>query len=231
MMRWRAVGAGVVVVVVLVAVSELPLGNWLDAAQQWIHENPVSGGLAFVAYCIVGGALMVPGSLLTVTAGYLFGLYYGAALAAVGCALGAGAGCVVSRTLARGWLSRKFANDRRFHAIDKAIESRGLFIVMLTRLSLLMPYNVMNMIYGLTRVHSLVVVFGTLVGMFPAVLLYAYLGSIARSVDQILSGELQTGTAGKVLFVVGLLAVVTVTVVIHRTATRALRAELEESSA
>lgn len=228
-MRWRAVAAGLVVVVVLIAIRELPLGDWLDAAQQWIHENPARGSLAFLAYCIVGGAVMLPGTLLTVTAGYLFGLYQGAALGTIGCALGAGAGCVVSRTFARGWLTGKFADDTRFHAIDRSIESRGLFIVMLTRLSLLMPYNVMNMIYGLTRVRHAFVVIGTLIGMFPVVLLYVYFGSIARNVDQLLSGELETGLAAKVLFVVGLLAVVIVTVVIHRTATRALKAELGES--
>ena len=226
--RHRAVVAGVLLIVILIAFGTLPLTRWLDAAGLWIQANPATGGAIFLVIFAAGGALMIPGSLLTMSGGYLFGLYGGVVLVSIGSALGAVAACFVSRNLAREWLAQKFESDPRFHAIDTAIESRGLFIVLLTRLSLLIPYNVLNMVFGLTRVPYRTLMFGTWIGMLPAVVLYVYLGSIAKNVGQLISGELQAGMAGRVLFLVGLAAVVVATAVIHRTATRALKRELGE---
>ncbi len=227
--RGRAVAGALLLAMVLVAVFTLPLDVWLDGARGWIDRNPLLGRVLFVAGFAVGAACMVPGSVLTMSAGYLFGLAGGVPLALIGSALGAGIAALVSRTLLRGWLSRSFADSRRFQAVDRAIASRGFVIVLLTRLSLLIPYNVLNVMFGLTRIRLVTLVAATALGMVPAVALYVYLGSAARDVTDIIGGQVDTGRAGTVLFVVGLAAVAVATWLIHRTATRALKRELGET--
>lgn len=227
--RMRGLLGVILVVGILVAIWSLPLDQWLDSAGAWTEEKPLAGRAIFIAAFIAGSILMLPGSLLCMSGGYLFGLYGGVPLVSIGSAIGAAGACAISRRFARGWLHRRFDGDARFHAIDRAIESKAFTIVVLTRLSLLIPFNVLNMLYGLTRVPVSTLALGTWVGMLPAVVLYVYVGSIARNVDQLLSGELQTGLAGKLLFVAGLVAVIVATFVIHRTATRELRRELDNA--
>jgi uncharacterized membrane protein YdjX (TVP38/TMEM64 family) len=160
--------------------------------------------------------------------GYLFGLTGGVPLVSLGTALGGTLACVIGRTVARDWVKEKVADDRRIAALDHAIAHRGFVVVLLSRLSLLIPFNVLNYAYGLTRVRVLPYFFATWIGMIPAVVLYVYLGSIAKNVDQLVGGDVEAGVAGKALFVVGLIAIVAATWIIHRTATRALQREMGE---
>ncbi|WP_405231571.1 TVP38/TMEM64 family protein [Lentisalinibacter salinarum] len=226
--RRRFVAGGLFLIAMIVAVWTLPLDVWLDAAAVWIAEHPTLGRALFVAGFTVGTALMVPGSVLTMSGGYLFGLAGGVPLVSLGTALGGTLSYLVGRTVAREWVQQKVAGDRRIAALDQAIAHRGFVVVMLTRLSLLLPFNLLNYAYGLTRIRLVPYFFATWIGMIPAVTLYVYLGSVAKNVDQLVDGDVEAGIAGKLLFGAGLLAIVAVTWIIHRTATRALRREMGE---
>ncbi|MEJ2601950.1 MAG: TVP38/TMEM64 family protein [Gammaproteobacteria bacterium] len=226
--RGRLIAGAVFLAAMVVAAWTLPLDTWLDAASVWIADHPRLGRGLFVAGFVLGTALMVPGSVLTMSGGYLFGLSGGVPLVSLGAALGGTLACVIGRTVARDWVKEKVADDRRIAALDHAIAHRGFVVVLLSRLSLLIPFNVLNYAYGLTRVRVLPYFFATWVGMIPAVVLYVYLGSIAKNVDQLVGGDVEAGMAGKALFIVGLIAIVAATWIIHRTATRALQREMGE---
>lgn len=226
--RGRLIGGVIFLAAMVIAVWTLPLDVWLDAAAGWIAEHPRLGRALFLAGFVLGTALMVPGSVLTMSGGYLFGLTGGVPLVSLGTALGGTLSYLIGRTVAREWVKEKVAGDRRIAALDQAIAQRGFVVVMLSRLSLLIPFNVLNYAYGLTRIRVVPYFFATWIGMIPAVVLYVYLGSVAKNVDQLVGGDVETGMAGKTLFVVGLLAIVAVTWIIHRTATRALRREMGE---
>lgn len=228
--RRRLIAGALFLTAMIIAVWTLPLDKWLDAASVWIAANPWLGRGLFVTAFVLGTALMVPGSVLTMSGGYLFGLAGGVPLVSIGTALGGTLALLVGRTVARDWVEQKVSGNRRIAALDKAIEQRGFVVVALTRLSLLIPFNVLNYAYGLTRVRILPYFLATWLGMLPAVTLYVYLGSVARNVDQLVSGEVEAGLAGKLLFAAGLLAIVLATWVIHRTATRALQREIGEES-
>lgn len=225
--RNRAAIGILLLLAIVVSAIMLPLREWLDVASAWIDVNPLSGRLIFIAAFIALTILMVPGSILMLSGGYLFGLGIGLPLVSVGIALGAGAASFVSRTIARDWLAQHFAGDARFQAIDRAVAKKGFLIVLLSRLSLLIPFNLLNLIYGLSGISLIRMILATWVGMTPAVILYTYLGSIAGSLDELFSSDTQNDLLGKTILVSGLVMVGIVTFVVHRTATRELKRELE----
>jgi len=225
--RRLLIGAALLVFVIL-GVSFLPIAGWLEAARSWVDSHLLLGALLFSGAFVILTIAMVPGSLLMASAGYLFGLAIGVPLASVCIGLGAGLAALVCRTFARDWLWQRFNTDPRFVAIDKAVARKGFLIVLLTRLSLLMPFNLLNIIYGLSRIPLPTMTIATWIGMTPAVVLYTYLGSIAANVEQLMSQELAHPWASRAVLISGTVVVIAVTWVVHRTATAALREELDQ---
>ncbi|WP_082989875.1 TVP38/TMEM64 family protein [Woeseia oceani] len=217
-----------VLLLVIIGASFLPLAAWLESARTWVDSHLLLGALLFAGVFIILTVAMVPGSLLMASAGYLFGLPVGLPLASVCIGCGAGLAALVYRTFAREWLWQRFNTDPRFVTIDEAVARKGFLIVLLTRLSLLMPFNLLNIIYGLSRIPLPTMAMATWIGMTPAVLLYTYLGSIAANVEQLMSQEFANPWASRAVLISGILVVVAATWVVHRTATAALRAELEQ---
>ena len=117
-------------------------------------------------------------------------------------------------------MSQKIAGNRTFRAIDDAVAKEGWKIVGLTRLSPVFPFTLLNYAFGLTRVSFRDYLLASWIGMIPGTILYVYVGSVGRAVTE--AGE--RSTAQWVLFAVGLLATLLVTVVITRSAKRALAA-------
>lgn len=226
--RRRLLIGAAVLLAAIAGASLMPIAGWLETSRVWVGVHPIAGALAFSGAFVVLTIAMVPGSLLMAIAGYLFGLPIGLPLASVCIGLGAWVAALVCRTFARDWLWRRFNADPRFVAIDKAVARKGFLIVLLTRLSLLMPFNMLNIIYGLSRIPLRTMALATWIGMTPAVLLYTYLGSVAANVEQLMSQELASPWAGRAVLISGAIAVIAVTWVVHRTATAALREELRQ---
>src|SRR5512134_2247807 len=118
----------------------------------WVESLGVWGPVVFVLGYIVATVAFVPGSLLTLGAGAIFGLVQGTALVLAGATLGASAAFLVSRYLARDAVERRLAGNARFAAIDRAVGAQGRKIVLLLRLSPVFPFNLLNYALGLTRV-------------------------------------------------------------------------------
>lgn len=225
--RHRAMFGLALLVAVVIALVTLPINDWLELAAVWIEDNALLGRFLFVAGAVLLTTLMVPGSIIMLSGGFLFGLQLGLPLVSISIGLGALAGGLISRTLARDWLAARFENDPRFKAIDRAVEKKGFLIVFLSRLSLLMPYNLLNLLYGLSGISLSRMALASWLGMTPAVILYTYLGSIAGNFDELVSKQQQSDWVGQLIFFSGIAMVAIVTYVIHRTATRELKRELE----
>ena len=210
------------VAAVAVAARLLPLAAWLESFNERVVGLGAAGMVLFALLYAAATVLMVPGSLLTLAAGASFGLVAGFLSVLVGATLGAAGAFLVSRHVARGrvesWIERKPS----FVAVDKAVAREGWKIVFLTRLSPLFPFNVQNYAYGLTRVSFWQYALATFAGMIPGTFLYVYLGTLGRSGLEAAAGG-GAETFRLVLQVLGLLATVGVTILITRTAKRALR--------
>ncbi|MCI0434852.1 MAG: TVP38/TMEM64 family protein, partial [Gemmatimonadetes bacterium] len=161
--------------------------------------------------------------------GAIFGLAQGIALASLASVAGATAAFFIGRTIARGWVSHRVESLPRFRALDRALAQKGFLIVMLTRLSPLFPFNLLNYAYGLTAVRVRDYVVASWLGMLPGTALYVYLGAAAADLAQVAAGNFDSGSGGRVLLVIGLLATVAVAILVARTASRALDREIRET--
>ncbi|NNF40312.1 MAG: TVP38/TMEM64 family protein [Woeseiaceae bacterium] len=204
----------------------LPLAEWITAVIEWAEAHPVAGPISYILGVILATVLFVPGSVSMMIAGYLFGLVPGFLFAAIGIGCGAQCAFLTARVGARAWVERKVAANRRLEAIEKGLREEAFLIVVLTRLSLIIPFNVLNYAYGVTSVRARIHLVATTLGMLPAIALYVYLGTLARDLGQILAGEATPSNLGYWIAAAGILVIVVLSWAIHRTATRALERHL-----
>lgn len=197
--------------------------NYLLAAVEWARGSGVVGALAFAALFVMVTVLLLPASVLTLAAGFVWGPLVGLSVVLPSAIAASTAAFLLSRGVARQWVEARVIESPRFRAIDEAVGDGGLRLVLLLRLSPLIPFNLLNPTLGLTRVSVRDFVVGSSIGMVPGALLYLYLGSLVTSASELLSGARPAaGSAGTALYVVGLLATVAVMAWVTRTARAAL---------
>lgn len=204
----------------------LPVGNWLVESQSLIKSLGPFAPIAYVLVYVITTVLMIPGSLLTIGAGGLFGLWLGFAVVVAGANIGALCAFLLARTLLRKRVARWAAGNPKFAAIDKAIGREGFKMVLLLRLSPVFPFSLLNYLLGLTTVKTGEYVLANLIGMLPATFMIVYIAATAR--DALSGGGL--GVWQIVLRVIGLLATIAVVVIVTRTARKAL-AQVEKENA
>jgi uncharacterized membrane protein YdjX (TVP38/TMEM64 family) len=216
--RWKWLLYAVVAAALLVATRYFNVQDLLKQALAWVGGLGLWGVVLFIAIYVVATVFFVPGSVLTLGAGAVFGVLWGSVYVSIAATLGATCAFLVGRYLARDAIARKIEGNERFAAIDRAVANDGWKIVGLTRLSPVFPFTLLNYAFGLTRVKLSHYVLASWIGMMPGTVMYVYLGSLAKAA----SGE-RTRTAGEwALYGVGLLATVVVTVFVTRIARQAL---------
>ena len=220
----------IVIAGLFVAAFFLPVAEWIEAAFAWIDGNRTISWLVFIVLYIASTVLLLPGSLLTLGAGFLFGLGYGFVIVSFASVVGASCAFLVGRFFARDWVSSRLSSVPRFAALDAAIEERGALIVFLTRLSPIFPFNLLNYALGLTAVRFWTFVGVSWVGMMPGTVLYVYLGSIASDLTSLLAGDVGESPVGNWPLYVGLIATLILTIVISRIATKALSEKLDSAA-
>jgi uncharacterized membrane protein YdjX (TVP38/TMEM64 family) len=178
-----------------------------------------------VAYTLAT-VLAVPGTILTLGAGFVFGVPFGTALVSAGSVLGAIAAFLLGRFVARNWVARRIANSPRLRALDSVTRHDGFTIVLLARLSPLFPYNVLNYVFGLTAVRLRDYVLGSWIGMLPATVVYVYLGSLTKNVATLASGNLAATWPRRASLIAAFVVTAVLTALLARRATRELRNRL-----
>jgi uncharacterized membrane protein YdjX (TVP38/TMEM64 family) len=202
--------------------------EWLRNALQWIDRLGTVGAIAFIFLYIIATVAFLPGSILTLGSGIVFGLFLGSFYVLIGANLGAAAAFLVGRYLARGWVAKKIEGDRKFKAIDRAVGREGLKIVLLTRLSPIFPFNLLNYAYGVTGVSLKDYVIGS-VGMIPGTIVYVYIGSLAGNIATIgTAAQPANPSAQWTIRIVGFIATVAVTLYVTKVARKALEEEVLE---
>jgi uncharacterized membrane protein YdjX (TVP38/TMEM64 family) len=193
----------------------------------WVENLGAIGAVAFIAIYIMATVAFLPAFILTLGAGVLFGVWFGAIYVFTGATLGSIAAFLVGRYLARDWVAKKIAGNDRFRAIDRAVGKEGLKIVLLTRLSPIFPFNLLNYAFGLTGVSITDYTIGSL-GMIPGTIMFVYIGSLAGNLAMIGTDSQPTNsTLQWTIRIVGFLATVAVTIYVTRIAKQALSAVVD----
>ena len=187
----------------------------------WVAAQGIWAPVLFILVYAGAAIGFVPGSILTLSAGAIFGVVKGTALVSVASTLAAAISFLLGRFALRGWIEKKLSHKPTFKAIDEAVGREGWKIVFLLRLSPVFPFTLLNYGLGLTQIRFWPALLSSWVGMLPGTILYVYLGSLAQIATQ------ETTSAQKVLYGVGLLATVIVTIWITRIARRDLASKID----
>ena len=220
--KWKLVLWVPAIVGLVVAAWRFDASALLRSGLDAIAGLGIWGPVIFAALYVAATVLFLPGSILTLGAGVVFGVVKGALIVSVSATLGATAAFLVGRYVAREAIERKIDSNPKFKAIDQAVAREGWKIVGLTRLSPMFPFNLLNYAFGVTRVSLRDYVLASWIGMIPGTVMYVYLGSLAGDLASIGSGHASRTPAEWMLYGVGLLATVTVTVYVTRIARGAL---------
>jgi uncharacterized membrane protein YdjX (TVP38/TMEM64 family) len=194
----------------------------LQSALLWVRNLGSTGILAFIVIYNLATVLFIPGSLLTLGGGALYGAFWGSVYVVIAATLGATLAFLIGRYFARGWVYQQIQGHPKFQAIDKAVAQEGLKIVFLARLSPIFPFNLLNYVFGVTCVSLKDYIIGSL-GMIPGTVIYVYIGSLAGDMTalgmpQTMNPQAQIGQW--LVKIVGFLATLAVTLSITRIAKR-----------
>src|SRR3990167_11176638 len=171
------------------------------ALQNWMQDAGVAAPLMFMALYAAATVLFLPGSILTISGGALFGPVWGTFYSLTGATLGATLAFLVARYLAGDWVARKAGG--RLKQLIEGVEAEGWRFVAFVRLVPLFPFNLVNYALGLTRIPLPAYAAASFVCMFPGALAYAWLGHAGR--EALAGGD---GAIRNALFALALLALV-----------------------
>ena len=181
-----------------------------NVIERTASSGPV-GYLGFILIYIVSTVMMLPGSPLTFTAGALFGFWKGLIFVSIGSTLGASCAFMVSRYLIRKSIEKRVLKNKKFQSIDNEIDEQGWKIVILARLSPIIPFFLLNYALGITKIRFIHFIFASWVGMIPGTTVYVLMGTMGGA---FINGK--KSSFEWVLLGIGLIATILVTLLISK---------------
>lgn len=195
----------------------------------WIDQLGFWAPVAFIIIYNLATVLFIPGSILTLGGGLIFGIIRGSIYVFIAATLGATFAFLIGRYLSREWVAKKIEKYPKFKAIDEAVGREGFKIVFLTRLSPIFPFNLLNYAFGVTQVSLKDYILGSF-GMIPWTLMYVYLGSLGGEIAIIeracYAVNSQASAANLLINGIGFIATVAVTIYTARIARKSLEANI-----
>lgn len=194
----------------------------IRAFLEYVRSMGSFGALIFACVYVLATVSFIPGSLLTLGAGAIFGVVMGSLVVSAGSTLGAAAAFLIGRYFTRDWVSKKIAGNPKFKAIDDAVAAGSFKMVILIRLSPIFPFNLINYAFGLTKVRFKDYLLASWIGMMPGTVMYVYLGSVAGDLTSIGTKHGSKTPVEWMLYGLGLLATIAVSIYATRIARKAL---------
>jgi uncharacterized membrane protein YdjX (TVP38/TMEM64 family) len=228
---WLGLGLGLALLLALL-LRPGSLCHLLCTALLWVQAQGAAGVIAYIGLYNLATVLFVPGALLTLGGGAIYGVLWGSVYALGAATLGATLAFAIGRYLARGAVCRRLRSHPHFQALDGAVTRSGFKIVLLTRLSPILPFNLLNYAYGVTNVSLKHYLLGSL-GMVPGTIMYVYLGALVGDVATLGSQSdltIQAQILQGLLHTLGLVATAAVTLAIARRAQHTLQQTVPQTS-
>lgn len=163
----------------------------VEALAAWVAAAGWAGPLLFIGLYAIATVLFLPGSLITLAGGALFGPFWGSLWNLTGATLGAGLAFLVARYLAGDWVEQRVGG--RLKRLRDGVRDEGWRFVALVRLVPLFPFNLLNYALGLTGIPLLVYLLATWMFMLPGAIAYTWLGHAGREAMAGHAGLLSNG--------------------------------------
>jgi uncharacterized membrane protein YdjX (TVP38/TMEM64 family) len=196
--------------------------HWLNQSMDWIRASGWVGVVWFVVLYTLTCVFFLPGSALTVGAGAIYGFWWGTVLVTVSSTVGAMVNFLTARYLLRGFVQRHLSHSRKFLALDHAIDREGWQVILVSRLSPVVPHSLVSYIAGVAKISFTRFSFASFIGFLPISVAYSYagalLGAVARTRLQITTNDPWTWA----LYGLGALVTIAAVVMTARMARRAL---------
>lgn len=207
----------------IVLISHVHFGSlleWIGTAQSWLAAQGKWAIPTFIATYVIAAIFGIPNIVLLLAAGTLFGLTKGIVSASIADTLSIAACFVIGQTVGRRWITKAVGEHSRFHKLDKAFAQKGWKIVLLTRLSPVLPSNILNYGFSLSCMNFWEYLFFSWLGMLPVIFTYVYIGTFGVS---ILTANQQPDNL--VFQAIGLIATLGVMIYATKLAASALKTE------
>jgi uncharacterized membrane protein YdjX (TVP38/TMEM64 family) len=198
------------------AAQAVSLESLVPVVESTVSSAGPFAPLVFIVLYGISAVLLIPASILTISAGFLFGPWLGTAVVSIAATFGAALAFLIGRYFARDYVETMMSSNDRYVAINRAISSQGSRVVFLMRLSPLFPYSLINYSLGLTQIRFSEYIIASWLGMLPGTIAYVALGSASKAIfgDFSLQAVLLSGF--------GAMATLGVTFLISREASKAL---------
>ncbi len=194
----------------------------LDEAIAFL-QSPI-GGVIFIPLYAIWVTFLLPGVWASMLAGALYGTWSGSFIVFVGACLGAEVSFFLGRTFCRQWVLDKISQVPKVKALEQGISREGLKLVLLTRLSPVFPFSLLNFIYGVTQVSFKDYSIG-LIGILPGTILFCGLGAIAGDIarfGEVLSSQ-DKSLASLVIRIVSVSATIVTVFILTNSIKRSLK--------
>ncbi len=201
---WKPLALLAAIVAVLVLAKTLGWDQALKQLEPWLVSLGPWGPLVFVALYVGASILALPGSVLTLAGGVMFGAFWGTFWVSLASTLAAGTCFLIARYFARKDLENSLRNNPAFQKLDALTEKNGVLIVALTRLVPLFPFNLLNYGFGLTKVSFFSYLLTSWLCMLPGTVLYVVGSDAVKSA--LTQGKIPWHLVGLLALVLGLLA-------------------------
>lgn len=169
---WKPVVLLTVIAALLIAAKLFHLGGQFQFLQGWIKSLGPWGPAVFILIYIAAVVAALPATIFTFLAGVLFGTVTGVVVVNIGATIGASLAFLVGRYFARGAVEKMVGKHKNFKKLDEWTAKNGVWIVIITRLVPLLPFNLLNYAFGLTRVRFWPYAFWSWLCMIPATIVY-----------------------------------------------------------
>lgn len=176
---WVRLLVGVMLIAtVLIGFKFTPIASWIEPENLRLFKEQagIFAPLGFIVIYAIATIFAVPGTILTLSGGALFGTVFGTLWTVVGATIGASGAFLIARFIAGNWARQQFEKGNRLLKLRQGIEENGFWFLLSIRLSPIFPFIAVNYLLGLTPIRLQAYVLATLIGIVPGTFAYSWLG-------------------------------------------------------
>lgn len=228
---WQLAGLAAAGVTLFFLSRIFPLVDIIADVQQHVMRWGAWSAICYPLLYACCNVLLLPGGVLSVGAGFFFGLWWGFAIALIGNVSGAAISFFISRWIGRQWLRRKLLRNRTLVALEPAVEKEGWKIILLSQLHPLFPTSLLNYLYGLTRIRFRTCMLWVAIGQAPGLFLYSYLGTLGQLGLNLARGKTHPKAIEYLVWLGGFASAAVILIILGRIALRLLKKAEEDANA